>query len=47
MEATIALARLYSAYTFELLPGQDPLPLQQRLTLAPRDGLRVYVRRRS
>jgi cytochrome P450 len=42
-EAKIALIRLYQNQTYELLPGQVPLPLQQNLTLAPKNGVRVRV----
>eukprot|EP00878_Enallax_costatus_P023545 GHUV01025045.1.p1 GENE.GHUV01025045.1~~GHUV01025045.1.p1 ORF type:complete len:114 (+),score=21.23 GHUV01025045.1:582-923(+) len=42
-EAKIALIRLYQNQTYELMPGQVPLPLQQNLTLSPRNGVRVRV----
>lgn len=46
-EAKIALARLYQHQTYELLPGQVPLALEQNLTLSPKNGLRVRVVPRS
>lgn len=42
-EAKIALVRLYQNQTYELLPGQVPLQLEQNLTLSPKHGLRVTV----
>lgn len=42
-EAKIALVRLYQHQTYALEPGMSPLPLQQNLTLSPRDGVRVRV----
>ena len=42
-EAKIALIRLYQNQTYELMPGQVPLALQQNLTLSPRNGVKVRV----
>jgi cytochrome P450 len=39
----MALARLFSRYRFELLPGQVPLPLKLTFALIPARGLRVRV----
>ena len=33
--------RLFQRFTFELLPGQDPLELRQGLTLSPANGVWV------
>jgi hypothetical protein len=46
-EAKIALIRLFQHQTYELMPGQVPIQLQQNLTLSPRNGLRVRVVRRA
>ena len=45
-EATIVLARLLSRFRFELQPGCVVTP-QQRVTLRPRHGLTMRVRRRG
>jgi hypothetical protein len=42
-EAKIALVRLYQHQTYELLPGQVPLAVQQNLTLSPKNGVHVRV----
>jgi hypothetical protein len=42
-EAKIALVRLYQHQTYQLLPGQEPLALQQNLTLSPKYGVKVHV----
>lgn len=42
-EAKIALVRLYQHQTYKLLPGQEPLALQQNLTLSPKYGVKVHV----
>ena len=42
-EAKIALVRLYQHQTYELLPGQTPLAVQQNLTLSPKHGVKVRV----
>lgn len=42
-EAKISLVRLYQHQTYELLPGQEPLALQQNLTLSPKHGVKVRV----
>jgi hypothetical protein len=39
--------RLYQHQTYELLPGQVPLQLEQNLTLSPKHGVRVYVQPRA
>jgi hypothetical protein len=46
-EVLIALVRLYQCFTFELQPGQVPLPLKQTFALIPAQGLRVRVHKRS
>lgn len=46
-EAKIALVRLYQNQTYDLLPGQVPLAIQQNLTLSPKYGVKVKVVLRS
>ncbi|WIA29661.1 hypothetical protein OEZ86_012145 [Tetradesmus obliquus] len=46
-EVVIALVRLYQCFTFELKPGQVPLPVKQTFALIPAQGLRVRVQKRS
>ena len=45
-EAVIVLARLLKAFRFDLLPGHV-VELQQRITLRPRNGMRMFVRHRK
>ena len=45
-EAGIVLAHLLSAFRFELLPGHVVEPVQ-RVTLRPRYGMRMIIRRRA
>jgi cytochrome P450 len=45
-EAIIILANLLRAFRFELVEGQHVAP-QQRVTLRPRGGLKMHVRRRE
>src|SRR5271165_438971 len=45
-EAIIILANLLRTYRFELVEGQEVAP-QQRITLRPRRGLRMHVKRRE
>jgi cytochrome P450 len=40
-EAVCALAKLYSAVTLTLEPGQDPLPLRATITMSPKNGVKV------
>lgn len=42
-EAKVALVRLYQHQTYKLLPGQEPLAVQQNLTLSPKYGVKVHV----
>lgn len=42
-EAKIALVRLYQHQIYKLLPGQEPLAVQQNLTLSPKYGVKVHV----
>ena len=46
-EAKIALYHMCKKFTFTLGPNQDPLPLANVLTLAPKHGVFVHVHRRS
>jgi hypothetical protein len=46
-EVVTALVRLYQRYTFELQPGQVPLPVKQTFALIPAQGLRVRVQQRK
>jgi cytochrome P450 len=45
-EAIIVLANLLRAFRFELMEGQEIAP-QQRITLRPRRGMRMHVKRRE
>ncbi len=45
-EAVIILANLLRAFRFELVAGRPVMP-QQRITLRPRGGMRMHVRRRG
>jgi cytochrome P450 len=45
-EATIILANLLRSFRFDLLAGHSVMP-QQRVTLRPRDGMKMHVRRRK
>ena len=45
-EAIIILANLLRAFRFELVAGHPVMP-QQRVTLRPRGGMRMHVRRRE
>jgi cytochrome P450 len=45
-EATIILANLLRAFRFELVGGYSVMP-QQRVTLRPRGGMKMHVRRRE
>ena len=45
-EAIIILANLLRAFRFELMEGQEIAP-QQRITLRPRGGMRMHVKRRE
>lgn len=40
-----ALVRLYQEYSFQLEPGQVPLPVKQTFALVPARGLKVRVTR--
>jgi cytochrome P450 len=44
-EATILLANLLRAFRFELVEGHPVMP-QQRVTLRPREGMKMHARRR-
>ena len=46
-EAKIALYHLFKNFEFELAPNQDPLPMANNLTLAPKHGVFVQVQRRG
>lgn len=47
-EATIALVRLYQNFTFQLSENcVEPLDLKQAITMAPKDGVPVYVTQRA
>jgi cytochrome P450 len=45
-EGIILLANVLRAFRFELVEGQVVMP-QQRVTLRPRDGMKMHVRRRD
>ena len=45
-EATIVLANLLRSFRFDLVEGQKVLP-RQRVTLRPRDSMKMHVRRRE
>lgn len=45
-EAVIVLAHLISALRFDLAPGHVVAPIQ-RVTLRPRHGMKMIVRRRA
>ncbi len=45
-EAIVILANLLRAFRFELVAGQAVMP-QQRVTLRPRGGMKMHVRRRE
>ena len=45
-EAVLVLARLYRDFTFRLA-SDEPLALRLGMTIAPRDGLPVYVQKRK
>ena len=45
-EAVLVLARLYQRYTFRLV-SEEPLQLRLGITIAPKAGLPVYVKRRA
>jgi hypothetical protein len=44
---TATIAHLYLQYSFQLEPGQVPLPVPQTFALVPAQGLKVRLRRRS
>ena len=46
-EARLALVRLFSAFAFDLEPGQVPLSVALGLTMSPRDGVWVRLRPRA
>ena len=47
-EATIALIRLYQQFTFRLSEScAEPLELRQAITMAPQNGIPVYVTQRE
>jgi cytochrome P450 len=45
-EGTILLAHLLRFFRFDLVEGHPVMP-QQRLTLRPRDGMKMHVKRRD
>jgi cytochrome P450 len=45
-EAVIILANILRSFRFELVEGQRIAP-QQRITLRPREGMKMHVRRRE
>ncbi len=45
-EAVLVLARLYRDFSFRLA-SDEPLALRLGMTIAPRNGLPVYVERRK
>ena len=45
-EAVIVLAHMLKAFRFDLWPGQVVTP-QQRITLRPRDGMKMVARKRA
>ncbi len=45
-EAVLVLARLYRDFSFSLV-SERPLALRLGMTIAPRDGLPVYVHSRK
>ena len=47
LEGVLSLIKLYSRFTFRLLPGQVPLKLRMVLTLSPAGGVRVTVHPRE
>ena len=46
-EAKIALFHMFKNFDFVLAPHQDPLPMANNLTLAPKHGVFVQVQRRG
>ena len=45
-EAVLTLARLYRSFTFRLA-SQEPLQLRMGGALSPKDGLSVFVEKRT
>lgn len=46
-EAKVTLIRLFSRLSFDLEPGQVPLPITYGITMTPRHGIWVRPRARS
>lgn len=46
-EARVLMARLLQEYQLEILPGQEVLKYEERLTLKPKGGVLCTVRRRQ